>query len=238
MAAVVADSKLDLTSCALSLGQSARLCAPLFLRIKKELDVTGTFKQRKIDLVKRASIPARSPTTLFQRPEAEGHPSARSGPAQEVVGGASGSDRCRPRRRTCLPSGARPGRSAGSRGYRVRSRDARAISRDPRGAAAGRLSAWEATAEGALALVIALDQFPRNMFRGIRAPSRPTRWRGRRAPRASARLRSQDADARAQLLLSAVQAQRESRRPGALRRALASDRRCRGGEMGRGSRST
>ena len=33
-------------------------------------------------------------------------------------------------------------------------------------AAAGRLSVWEDTAEGALALVIALDQFPRNMFRG------------------------------------------------------------------------
>lgn len=33
-------------------------------------------------------------------------------------------------------------------------------------AAAGQLSAWEATVEGALALVIALDQFPRNMFRG------------------------------------------------------------------------
>jgi len=33
-------------------------------------------------------------------------------------------------------------------------------------AAAGQLSAWEDSAEGALALVIALDQFPRNMFRG------------------------------------------------------------------------
>jgi uncharacterized protein (DUF924 family) len=33
-------------------------------------------------------------------------------------------------------------------------------------AAAGRLAAWENTAEGALALVIVLDQFPRNMFRG------------------------------------------------------------------------
>jgi uncharacterized protein (DUF924 family) len=32
--------------------------------------------------------------------------------------------------------------------------------------AAGRLSEWEETAEGALALVIVLDQFPRNMFRG------------------------------------------------------------------------
>jgi len=33
-------------------------------------------------------------------------------------------------------------------------------------AAAGKLAAWEQTAEGALALMILLDQFPRNMFRG------------------------------------------------------------------------
>ena len=33
-------------------------------------------------------------------------------------------------------------------------------------AVAGGLSEWEATAEGALALVIVLDQFSRNMFRG------------------------------------------------------------------------
>ncbi|MDB5857076.1 MAG: hypothetical protein JWQ76_765 [Ramlibacter sp.] len=33
-------------------------------------------------------------------------------------------------------------------------------------AAAGRLSAWGASAEGALALVLLLDQFPRNAFRG------------------------------------------------------------------------
>ncbi len=33
-------------------------------------------------------------------------------------------------------------------------------------AAAGKLAAWEANAEGALALLILLDQFPRNMFRG------------------------------------------------------------------------
>ena len=32
-------------------------------------------------------------------------------------------------------------------------------------AAAGKLAHWEDTAEGALALVIVLDQFPRNMFR-------------------------------------------------------------------------
>jgi uncharacterized protein (DUF924 family) len=33
-------------------------------------------------------------------------------------------------------------------------------------AAAGKLAGWDATAEGALALTIVLDQFPRNMFRG------------------------------------------------------------------------
>jgi uncharacterized protein (DUF924 family) len=33
-------------------------------------------------------------------------------------------------------------------------------------AAAGRLSAWEENPEGALALIVTLDQFPRNMFRG------------------------------------------------------------------------
>jgi uncharacterized protein (DUF924 family) len=33
-------------------------------------------------------------------------------------------------------------------------------------AAAGKLGAWEDNAEGALALLILLDQFPRNMFRG------------------------------------------------------------------------
>src|SRR6201992_2650136 len=35
-----------------------------------------------------------------------------------------------------------------------------------RGAAAGELSSWEASDDGALALTIVLDQFPRNVFRG------------------------------------------------------------------------
>ncbi len=33
-------------------------------------------------------------------------------------------------------------------------------------AAAGKLAAWEDTADGGFALLLALDQFPRNMFRG------------------------------------------------------------------------
>ena len=37
---------------------------------------------------------------------------------------------------------------------------------DYEGAAAGALTSWEATPEGALALVLLLDQIPRNIFRG------------------------------------------------------------------------
>src|SRR5262249_57086304 len=37
-----------------------------------------------------------------------------------------------------------------------------------RAAGGGELAHWEETPEGALALVIVLDQFPRNMFRGDR----------------------------------------------------------------------
>ena len=39
---------------------------------------------------------------------------------------------------------------------------------DYRAAAAGALGSWEATPEGALALVLLLDQIPRNIFRGQR----------------------------------------------------------------------
>ena len=44
-------------------------------------------------------------------------------------------------------------------------------------AANGELAAWEESVEGALALVLLLDQFPRNMFRGNAVLSRPMRWR-------------------------------------------------------------
>ena len=53
-------------------------------------------------------------------------------------------------------------------------------------AKAGKLKSWEASVEGALALLLVLDQFPRNMFRGkadafatdaLRAASPIVRWR-------------------------------------------------------------
>jgi uncharacterized protein (DUF924 family) len=45
-------------------------------------------------------------------------------------------------------------------------------------AAAGKLHHWEATAEGAFALVIVLDQFARNMFRKMHAHLPPTAGAG------------------------------------------------------------
>ncbi len=39
--------------------------------------------------------------------------------------------------------------------------------RDVARASAGEYDSWQETAEGALALIVTLDQFPRNMFRGL-----------------------------------------------------------------------
>ena len=63
-------------------------------------------------------------------------------------------------------SGARPAATAGTGATTPSTtKCAGAISACGRGAA-GELSSWEASDDGALALVIVLDQFPRNMFRG------------------------------------------------------------------------
>ena len=59
MIAVVSDGHLDLAALrshvAKSLPDYAR---PIFIRLKRELDVTGTFKQRKLDLVKEGFDPS------------------------------------------------------------------------------------------------------------------------------------------------------------------------------------
>ncbi len=65
------------------------------------------------------------------------------------------------------PIGARSGRTAGSRRTPPSTREIRARFLPlHEAAAAGALSSWEDTAEGAFALLLVLDQFPRNMFRG------------------------------------------------------------------------
>ena len=69
-------------------------------------------------------------------------------------------------RRTCSPSGAAGPAKWFKKDAALDAEIASRFSALWRDATAGRLADWEAAPETALALVIVLDQFPRNMFRG------------------------------------------------------------------------
>jgi uncharacterized protein (DUF924 family) len=101
-------------------------------------------------------------------------------------------------------------------------------------AAAGKLTGWEQNAEGALALLILLDQFPRNMFRNDARTFATDPLA--RAIAAGALVRGFDAQVPTQLFLSAVRAFRESCRSGTLGRLLHGHGRRRPAEMGGNSR--
>ena len=83
-------------------------------------------------------------------------------------------------------------------------------------ARAGELAHWEQTPEGALALVITLDQFPRNMFRGPHTYATDELARGVAERAIGPRLRPTRLAARAPVLLSAVHALGKPCRPGTL----------------------
>jgi fatty-acyl-CoA synthase len=70
MAAIVSKDLSDLT------GLHAHLCKhlpdyarPMFLRIQREIDVTGTFKQKKVDLVAQGFDPTIGDPIYFNDPE-------------------------------------------------------------------------------------------------------------------------------------------------------------------------
>jgi fatty-acyl-CoA synthase len=66
MAAVVAHGNLDLTGLRQYIAENLpEYAQPAFLRIRDELDVTGTFKQRKLDLVKDGFDPAKITDALY-----------------------------------------------------------------------------------------------------------------------------------------------------------------------------
>ena len=123
-------------------------------------------------------------------------------------------------------SGARPDPNAGSRRTPSSTTTfAGASSRLHEAAAAGKLTGWEASAEGALALLILLDQFPRNMFRGAGAHLRDRSTGARHCqPRYSQWLRWR-VSRPAQFFLFAVRTFRGSGRPGARPDALQGGRR-------------
>ncbi len=169
-----------------SCGACARICAqqlpdyarPLFLRIRGEIDVTGTFKQKKVELVREGFDPASErPTPIyFNDPQRE--PSCRSiAPLLRPHHGAAGEDAaCErrnhaglprpPRRGARLLAGGRPGQMV-QQGRRRSMRRCAAISRRPmRPPPPAAWPAGKTTPRARSRCIIVLDQFPRNMFRG------------------------------------------------------------------------
>jgi fatty-acyl-CoA synthase len=73
MAALVADDSLSLEGLYEHVSrQLAAYARPLFLRVRPELDTTGTFKHRKVDLVRDGFDPAMIPDPLYFRDDARG----------------------------------------------------------------------------------------------------------------------------------------------------------------------
>ena len=191
-------------------GEAVKLFA-----VKKSPDLTEQ------DLRSYHARPARrlQGAEAYRVPRRAAEDQCRQDPAPRAAGRAHerSARRCR-RPPTWSRSGARPGRSAGSRRTPLSTTtSAGASSKLHEAAAAGKLTAWEANAEGALALLILLDQFPRNMFRGqARAfASDPLA----RAIASRAILNGFDGAVSrpARLFLSAVRAFGKSRRPGTRR---------------------
>lgn len=68
MAAVVADPDLDLAGLAAHLArQLPAYAVPLFLRLRGEIEITGTFKHRKVELAREGFDPALTTDPLFMR---------------------------------------------------------------------------------------------------------------------------------------------------------------------------
>jgi len=66
MAALVVDGGFDITSLAQKLdGHLSAYARPVFLRLQPQIEVTGTFKQRKVDLVREGFNPSAIPDPLY-----------------------------------------------------------------------------------------------------------------------------------------------------------------------------
>ncbi len=193
---------------------------PVFLRIRQDIEVTTTFKQKKIDLVKEGFDPGHTSDPIyFNDPAAQGFRAPRCRATDDIAAGrvqaVSGSDSggtaiVGPKRRARILARGRTEEMVQQGSPPSIPRSRRVSTRCGRPPPTASSPQWEATPEGALALVIVLDQFPRNMFRGRRARfrGRCARPRGRR-PCHRARLRPAGPVGGAAVLLSAVRAFRE-----------------------------
>src|SRR5262249_27714219 len=66
MAALVVDGGFDITGLGGKLdGHLSSFARPVFLRLQPQIDVTGTFKQRKVDLVREGFDPSAIADPLY-----------------------------------------------------------------------------------------------------------------------------------------------------------------------------
>ena len=73
MAALVVDAAFDVAALAQRLeGRLTPYARPLFLRLQPQIDVTGTFKQRKVEMVREGFNPSTIPNPLFWLDPASG----------------------------------------------------------------------------------------------------------------------------------------------------------------------
>jgi fatty-acyl-CoA synthase len=173
MAAIVCSEPIDLA--ALRTHFTERLpeyARPLFLRIRGEIEVTATFKQKKIDLVKQGFDPTKTSDALyFNDPQTRAFVRLDKTLYERIL---SGEVKVTGPREAGTPEPADVlafWRAAGPDKWfnRDDAFDAEIRARfltTYELASGGRLATWERSAEDALALTIVLDQFPRNMFRG------------------------------------------------------------------------
>ena len=154
MAAIVCDGQCDLARCTrISRANLPDYARPLFLRIQPKIDVTGTFKQKKVDLVREGFNPAATSDPIyFNDPQAKAF--------VRLDAGALPADR--ERRDPAVIASPQAvlafWREAGPEKWFKKDTafddDIRARFLETyEAAAAGKLSGWEQTAEGALALV-------------------------------------------------------------------------------------
>jgi fatty-acyl-CoA synthase len=182
MAAVVCEDNIDLAALrAHLLARLPEYARPLFLRIRGEIEVTATFKQKKIDLVKQGFDPSNTKDSIyFNDPQTRAFTRLDAALYNRIQAGdvklSGGREDITPEPKPKLP---KPGpadvlsfwRSAGPDKW-FEANDAFDAEIRARflalyeSAAAGHLAAWEKQADGALALIIVLDQLPRNIFRG------------------------------------------------------------------------
>ena len=193
---------------------------PVFLRLRDDIDVTATFKQRKIDLVKEGFDPVASDDPIyFNDPHREclrasRPPALRSHPRRRHAA-VSESDRA-PATGDVLAFW----RAAGpdkwfNKDAAFDAEIARRFLPTYEAAAAGRSTIGRRRPKATLALLIVLDQFPRNMFRGdARTFATDPIARAVAEPGGRARLRCPHHDAGTHVLLSAVRAFGGARRPG------------------------